>query len=166
MAAELDPVSSAVGSELGTMLQAVGRLEDAVEQYRSIVELDATSETAWRGLSFALLQVGDYGEGLAANLNHARLIGADTTAAREGFEALMRYAQTGEPQSFPSIWPTQETEFYARSGQRERALEGFRGRILDGRLGGAARLHVQVMSDLLGDDPRYQALLEEAGTTW
>jgi hypothetical protein len=33
-------------------------------------------------------------------------------------------------------------------------------------LGGVATPHQRGTADLLGDDPRYQALLEEAGITW
>ena len=72
------------------------------------------------------------------------------------------------PRRFPTlrggvwmIWP------YAQSGQHDRAIETLEDLyVRPGAYGLAALVHVMYASDLLGDDPRYQALLEEAGITW
>ena len=56
---------------------------------------------------------------------------------------------------------------YANTGQGDRALELFGEYVRGGAPMLAAVYHVLYgMGDLLGDDPRYQALLEEAGITW
>ena len=56
---------------------------------------------------------------------------------------------------------------YAQTGQHGRAIETLEDvYVRPGAYGVAALLHVMYTSDLLGDDPRYQALLEQAGITW
>ena len=56
---------------------------------------------------------------------------------------------------------------YVQTGQHGRAIETFEDLYVQpGAYGLAALVHVLHASDLLGDDPRYQALLEEAGITW
>ena len=48
----------------------------------------------------------------------------------------------------------------------DRAIELFEVYVRQGAYGLAATDHVLYVSDLVRDDPRYQALLEEAGITW
>ena len=53
------------------------------------------------------------------------------------------------------------------TGQSERNLALFEEIVREGLYGGMSVLEAQSdHSDLLRDDPRYQALLEEAGITW
>ena len=49
---------------------------------------------------------------------------------------------------------------------RERGLGAFESLVQSGRFDTAGLWDVLWTRDLLGDDPRYQALLEEAGITW
>ena len=56
---------------------------------------------------------------------------------------------------------------FAQTGQVDRYIELFeRSYVRAGAYGPASRDHELLTSDLPGDDPRYQALLEEAGITW
>ncbi len=82
---------------------------------------------------------------------------------------MIRYRETGETQSFPDfegglgflVW------LNAQTGQPDRAIELFDDYYVgQGAYGVAAYFDVLFFSDALGDDPRYQALLEEAGITW
>ncbi len=134
-------------------------------------ELDRTWLMGSTGLVWAQLAAGAYGEALDAQLTWARLSGADSVTARRSVEAVVRYKETGESQSisFPADYPLEgggsEPLWYTATGQRGSALEAleslphvtlaiFHQRGMPGTL------------DLLRDDPRYQALLEEAGITW
>ena len=55
----------------------------------------------------------------------------------------------------------------ANSGQLDRAIELFEDYLVrPGAYGYAAIFDALYVSDLLRDDPRYQALLEQAGITW
>ena len=82
---------------------------------------------------------------------------------------MIRYRETGGPQShmLPQAasggW---SVTFYTLTGQRERALAAMEILLQEGVFTGLARAHVGGAGRFLGDDPRYQALLEEAGITW
>ena len=55
---------------------------------------------------------------------------------------------------------------YGWTGQRGLTLEALELAATTGVLRSLSRFHTSRHSDLLRDDPRYQALLEEAGITW
>ena len=167
----LAPVSPAVSNQLFLALSAAERYEEAVEQGRRTVELAPNWSMGWQGLAEALYAVGEYEEALEARLHSALLAGRDRTVVRGYHEAMTRYAQTGEPQSLslPTDFVMSSRElmtFYAGTGQRERALEAFESLVQGGEIAAAGLWDVLWIRDLLGDDPRYQALLEEAGITW
>ena len=98
--ADLDPVSLIVNDDLGNALDRAGRWPEAVEQYRKTISLDRNWPTGWSDLAFALLEVGEYREALEARLVWTGLKGRDEVIERESFEAIIRYYQTGEPQSY------------------------------------------------------------------
>ena len=81
---------------------------------------------------------------------------------------MIRYRETGEPQTISDFG--RGVRLSVRTGHADLAielLERERGAFRMGAYGSAARTHVvEHLDDLLGDDPRYQALLEEAGITW
>ena len=169
-AMELDPVSPVISRSVGQALNAADRREAATEQYRKTIELAPNWSPAWVSLSLELLEIGRYDEGLEAWVNGSRLANIDVDVARDAYEAMIRYRETGEPQTLRysngdpgTLWP------YALSlsGQRDRAIEVFEDYLVrPGAYGLAALLHAAYTSDLLGDDPRYQALLAQAGITW
>ena len=115
------------------------------------------------------MEIGEYGEGLEAWANGMRLLDADLEAATAAYQAAIRYRETGVPQTFSDfeMHPAGLFLLYAYSGQPDRAIELFEGQLVRPRAyGWAALLDAVPTSDLLSDDPRYQALLEEAGITW
>ena len=167
-ALELDPVSPVISRLVGHALATAGRTEEATEQYRTTTELDPNRSPAWRDLSRQLLEIGEYDEGIEAYVNAWQLRNRDVQVARSQYEEMIRYRETGEPQTFSdvdrgyrAIWA------YALSGQHGRTITFFEDYLVrPGAYGLAAIVHVEYVSDLLGDDPRYQALLDEAGITW
>ena len=166
-----DPVSPVISNQLWWALFVAKRYEEAVEQGRSIVELDPSWPLGWRELADALFAVGEYEEALEARLTRARLMGLDTAVVRGYHEAMIRYTQTGEPQSLslPADFALPLLDLipiYAATGQRDRAFEAFENLVQSKRFDWAAGLDADWTRDLLGDDRRYQALLEEAGITW
>ena len=166
-ALELDPVSQIISQNLGWALWSAGRTDEAVEQYRETTGFAPDWANGWFYLAVALLHVGEYDEGLDAWVNSYRLFNLDVETAREVYGAMTRYRETGEPQSFPDIDGSPGTLIwlYAHTGQPDRAIELFDDyNVGKGAYGLAALFDVLSFSDALGDDPRYQALLEEAGT--
>ena len=170
----IDPVAQIVSRDLGLALWAAGRLDEAIEQWRRTIQLDPTWPRAWEDLSTLLVDAGEYDEALQAYMNWARLSDADSVQAREFLDSIIRYKETGEAQSFslPNDYPgvsAFQVFPYSATGQREAALAGLERLLEERDYWGIADTHypgVWGTDDLLGDDPRYQALLAEAGITW
>jgi tetratricopeptide (TPR) repeat protein len=167
-ALELDPVSAIISSQLGQTLLMAGRPEDAIERFRETIALAPDWNLGWSDLADVLLEVGEYDEGVQATAMNARLNNADIQVARDEYQAMIRYRETGEPQMISDFGP--DVRLSVRTGHADLAiglLDWERGAFRMGAYGSAARTHVlQHLADFLGDDPRYQALLEEAGITW
>ena len=165
---ELDPVSRAISLILSRALQRAGRSDEAMAQRRETVALAPEWRTGWLDLSQALLDLGEYEEGLEAFVRYFELGSGDVQAAREGYEAAIRYRQTGQPQTFPDFpWNfTGRVWLYVQTGQRDRAMSLLEDRIRAGAHGRTAAFIARAgLSDLLGDEPRYRAALAEAGIT-
>jgi tetratricopeptide (TPR) repeat protein len=167
----LDPVSPAVNSQLGLALKAAGRGEESIDQYRKASALQPTASSPYLILGGLLLQAGEYDEAMEVALTHARLAGRDTVLVRGAVGAAVRYHETGEPQPFAvpegmRMLGAGLLAYYALTGQRDVALQAF-ARLVRGPADWTAALtDAMYTRDLLADDPRYQALLEEAGITW
>ena len=167
-ALELDPVSRVISLVSGTVFLFGGRMEEAIEQLRETIGLAPEWSNAWFSLGHALLIEGRYDEGLEAWLNSARLENLDVTIPTAAYQAMVRYRETGKPQTFPDHDenPRGQIVMYAESGQPDRAIELFEAVVRSGAYGWAGNTHSLPTGDLLSGDPRYQALLEEAGITW
>lgn len=177
-AQELDPVFAPGRTTLGDAYRALGRHDKAVRRYREAIELDPSWYVSWFALSQVLLKVGRYKEGLEAYRTSARLRGEeDVESAAEPYRAAIRFQRTGEPQPLPPLEGVPHTRvfwFATQTGNTGRAVEVFEGFVRRGELGRAAGVHsdrkhlqpVAVQNDPLADNPRYRALLEEAGITW
>ena len=167
-ALELDPISRIISSDLGMSLWRAGRTEEAIEQFRETIRLAPGWATGWRHLSDVLLESGEYDEGLEAYVSSARLLNRDIQSARDAYQAMIRYRETGEPQMLSDLdWnPLDMIRLYAQTGQADPAIGLFGNLVRQGAYGRASTFHWGYISDPLGDDPRYQALLEEAGITW
>jgi tetratricopeptide (TPR) repeat protein len=167
-ALELDPVSRVISLVSGEVFLLGGRMEEAIEQLRETIGLAPEWSNAWFALGHALLIEGRYDEGLEAWLNSARLENLDVAIPTATYQAMVRYRETGKPQTFPDHDRNPRTQIvmYAESGQPDRAIELFEVFVRSGAYGWAGHAHSLPTGDLLGGDPRYQALLEEAGITW
>lgn len=167
-ALELDPVSRVISLVSGEVFLFGGRMEEAIEQLRETIGLAPEWANAWFDLGHALLVEGRYDEGLEAWLNYARLANLDVAIQTAAYQAMVRYRETGKPQRFPDHDenPRGQIVMYAESGQPDRAIELFEVFVRSGAYGWAGHAHSLPTGDLLGGDPRYQALLEEAGITW
>ena len=97
---------------------------------------------------------------------------SDMNRVRIGDEARVRLDQFPNSlrceQTFSDVdWGAFAFWLYAQTGQHGRAIETLEDLyVRPGAYGSVAMVHVLFGFALLGDDPRYQALLEEAGITW
>lgn len=99
MAQALDPLSLSINTGMGVSYYMARRYEDAIEQYRKALEMDATFTVAHEHLGSALLQTGNYDEAIAEFEAAARLDASDI-----GLRASLGHA-------------------YAVKGQRDKAEE-------------------------------------------
>jgi len=172
-AVELDPLSKIISLELGRALLISGRIEEAVQRFEETTLLDRNWPTGWWGLAYARVLAGNYPGGRAASDQFIRLQEFESEAAREvaraAYEARIRHHQTGEVQTFPEFPSTLQNQFflYAGTGQLDRANDVFEAVLRNGGYALLASFRSWPLpSDALHNDPRYQALLEEAGITW
>ena len=165
---ELDPLSLANSYYLGNAYRLAGMSDQAIEQFRATTELGPGWPTGWFNLSTELLEEGGHEEGVAAWETYMRLERYDARLGAEAYQAAIRYQETGEPGSFGDfdVGLYAQLWLYARSGQPDRAIDWFEVLIDQGALYIAAQLHVMFAGEVLGEAPRYQALLQEAGITW
>lgn len=164
-AAVLDPVSPVVRITLATLLRQSGRVEEALAETRSAISMDPDWGTAWSYLGVGLLDVAQYDDAVEAFLTSASLRGvSDMTAARSAFQAIVTYRRTGEPQMVS--WADATPDYYSLTGQKEEALRIFEEMVRRGGYESAAAQHAGSTGALLRGDPRYEALLAEAGITW
>ncbi len=168
---ELDPVSQVVGVNLGASLSAAGRIAEATEQLRRVIDLDPQRPMAWMALTSTLLEAGEYAAASEAALERARLDpAADMAVEQRWIQAAIGYLRSGEPKTFrfPEGYEglMESPPRYGWTGQRGLTLEALELAATTGVLRSLSRFHTSRHSDLLRDDPRYQALLEEAGITW
>lgn len=169
-AVELDPVARVPSAYLGIALEVAGRTEEAIRQYRETTALSPSWSPIWTYLGHLLIESGQYEEGVEAMVRSSELLGVeDLEGVREAYEAAARYHRSGDPQSvaiFDSPTRFGHPWLYANTGQPQRAIEELSLLREDGLLGLLALQHALNTGDVLSDDPRYQALLEEAGITW
>lgn len=167
-ALELDPVSRVISLVLGEVLLFATQTEGAIEQLKKTIDLAPGWANPWYDLGHALLIEGRYEEGEEAWLTYARLADLDVATQAAAYQAMVRYRETGTTQTFPDHEgnPRGQIVMYAESGQPDRAIELFDALIRSGAYGWAGSTHSLPFGALLGDDSRYQALLEEAGITW
>lgn len=166
-ARDLDPVSQVVSTNLGRALRAAGRIDEATDEFRRAMELAPDWPTVWVDLAVAYLDTGRYEEGLDAWLRAASLFEADVSAWEAAYRAAVRYRETGEPQTVPSFSGLMaRVALAAKSGDRRFMFDVLEGALREGTPAWLASAHVVYGGHAFQDDPRYQALLEEAGITW
>jgi len=166
---ELDPVAPIIAVGLGRTLLIAGRVDEAIERFSEATELDPSWWTGWNALALTRVKVGDYRAGREAWEQFVRFYGLEPEGARAAFQALVTHSQTGEVQTFPELAGLDRTtlfSLYAGTGQLDRANDTLEDLLQRGAYLNVAALHATHTSDALRDDPRYQALLEEAGITW
>ena len=153
-----------------TLLRA-GRVEEAIEQLRETIDLDPQWSSAWGPLTWALLEAGEYDAAAEVALEQARLNpAADPVVEERWIEAAIGYLRSGEPQTFRFPESYEALFFlplrYGWTGQRGPTLGALETAAIAGLIRAVSSFHASRHSELLSDDLRYQALLEEAGSTW
>jgi len=164
-AQEADPLSPSIGVDVGNMLHYAGRYEDAMAEYRRVLELEPGFAQAHQMLLAELLRKGDldaarqeaislpfpgssYAEACLA------VLAARSGDRRQAEERLERIAS-------PERWPA-EASVALELGDKDRAVaaleDGYRRR--DGAM---LLIGADPRMDVLRSDPRFVDLLHRVG---
>jgi eukaryotic-like serine/threonine-protein kinase len=169
MAQALDPLSLSINTGVGLSFYMARRYEEAIQQYRKTLEMDANFIVAHEHLGSALLQTGRYDEaiaefkaaarldesdmGLRASLGHAYAV----TGQREEAEKIVTDLLGASRQKYVS--PYFMVELLAGLGQRDQAFEWLE-RCYTDRAPHLIFLGVEPKLDPLKEDPRFNHLLK------
>jgi TolB-like protein/Flp pilus assembly protein TadD len=167
-AVELDPLSLAARANLALVASLNRHYEEAERQARRILELDSDFAYGHYLLGYALSDMGQHGEAIAAFTRASELDPSDLDSlaglayahARAGhrdeaLEILLEVERRGGPLKEIAL-------VYGQLGEVDRAFE-YLERALATSPGELTLIRVDPSADPLRADPRFDALLEKAG---
>ena len=169
-AIELDPVSHQ--ASVAGVFERLRRYGTAASYLRRAIEFSPGWPAPVEQLGRVLVAMGDYDEAERVYGEYYRLLGVtpDSLANSERLAAYERYAERGYTQLIdpaPGLSFSTQAWHFVRTGQVNMALEALEAAIAaDNGHWSIAEFNSREVADLLRDDRRYQALLEEAGITW
>lgn len=164
----LDPLSLIISAAAGRVLHFARAYDEAIDQYRATLDLDADFPDAHMNLGMTYVEVGRAGEGIrelqrASDLSGRRSLmlsvlgytyavsGQDAEAQR-CIDELQPAAERGDVSAMLMTYP------YAGLGDADRAFEWLE-RALEERSGLLIYLKVEPMFDRLRGDPRFTTLM-------
>lgn len=169
---ELDPLSLIIGSAYGRVLHFARRYDEAIEQFRRTLDMDASFQQAHFDLGMSYAEVGRYEDAIAelgpdlegherrsillAVLGYIRGRSGDDVGAREVLAELReRYAQ-GRATSVDLSY------VLAALGEHDEAI-AMAASGVEARVGVVVFFKVEPMLDRLRGHPRFAVLLERLG---
>ena len=171
LARQLDPLSSIIASDYASILYESRQYDNAIQQYRSVLELDPNFEHARYGMIPSLLQLGKYDEAMeltkrwAGEGNNPWALAWEATIygrwgdAEEASRALAKLERVAGSRTdrIPTLLLA-----YAGSGQKERVIELLHKAYTE-HSNAAVQIKVDPMYDAIRNDPRFQDLLRRLG---
>ncbi len=173
-ASELDPLSSAIHSDVGLAWYFARDYDRAIAKLQKTIETDPTFSRSYRYLAKVLAQVGQYAEAVDVQRKGWLLDGdnPDTIVQRsDGLQAALTTSgstgfwqqQLRLAQSLPSRdAPVELAELYARVGNKDQAF-ALLERAFAGQRFALLFLNVDPAWDGLRDDPRFRDLMLRIG---
>lgn len=174
-ASALDPLSSAIGSDIGLAWYFAGDYDRAITELRKSIEADPTFSRTHQYLARVYAHVGRYADAVDAQQEGWLLAGDDPEDVAQRIDGLKAALEQSGP---PGFWrqhlelqkatfgdrdrPVVVAELYARLGDRDRAY-ALLERAYAARLFALLFLNVDPAWDRLRDDPRFRDLLLRIG---
>lgn len=171
----LDPLSSAIGSDVGLAWHYSRDHDRAMAELRKSIEADPDFSRTYRYLATVYAHVGRYAEAVDAQQEAWLMAGDEPDAVEQRTDALRAALEGSGP---PGFWrqqlelekaasgerdrPVRVAQLYARLGERERAF-ALLERAYAARLFAMLFLNVDPAWDVVRDDPRFQDLLVRIG---
>lgn len=169
-AQQLDPLSLAINTDLGLVLYLARRYDEAIQQYRSTMELDPGFPDARVGLLMAYNEVGMFHQPVSEFLRSPETFSRDIASRLEEaylqsgvkgyWRAYLELAET--PGNDVACSPYVRARLYAEIGDESLALEWLDKAYAE-RDGGLSLLKVDPGLDSLRTEPRFTAVLERIG---
>jgi tetratricopeptide (TPR) repeat protein len=160
---------------MGDYLAQAGRLEEAIHQYRTVLEADPSDPRPLFGIAEILRRRGDTQGAIDALRKAYELSGeeegakalatAHTEKEYENAEvavARLRLASLEALAKDRYVSPLDLARLYAQVGEREKAFSTLEAALAE-RSGGLVLLKVDRAWDRIRDDPRFAALVRRVG---
>jgi tetratricopeptide (TPR) repeat protein len=171
VAAELDPLSTIIGTDVGVVYSHAERYEEAVEQFRKVLASDPDFVDAHVGLGRAYQFMGKYQDAIAAHKRAIELSGSVTLLADLGW----LYAASGAKEEARKILEQMRKAsakryvpreslilIYSALDMKDEAFEALERLFRDGS-GHLANMMLDARLDNLRSDPRYMNLVRRIG---
>jgi len=166
-AQELDPLSLIINTTLGWQFYLARRSDQAIDQLRRVLDIDAKFTPARRVLEEVYAQSGKYKEAVEEREKVLSLSGSPELAASIA-EDFSKYGYKGVQQSWLDglteiskhgyVSPFSIAEGYMRLGQREQALEWLE-KAYEEHDSGLVSIGVEPMFDSIRSEPRFKEIV-------
>src|SRR6266446_4146776 len=166
-AQELDPLSLIINTTLGWQFYLARRSDQAIDQLRRVLDIDAKFTPARRVLEEVYAQSGKYKEAVEEREKVLSLSGSPELAASIA-EDFSKYGYKGVQQSWLDglaeiskhgyVSPFSVAEGYMRLGQREKALEWLE-KAYEEHDSGLVSIGVKPMFDSIRSEPRFKEIV-------
>lgn len=171
-AQELDPLSRSIGTDVGVMLTHLGRYDEAISEFKKVIETDPEFFDAHWNMGRAFERKGDYEAAISAFIESERLKGVSEKRLKEyrsesgkdgvrGFLRKMLEFTKDKAKRSPDMhgWTA---AIYARLGEKELAIEHLE-RAFAVRSPYICGLKSEFFFESLRSDERFTELLRRAG---
>jgi tetratricopeptide (TPR) repeat protein len=167
-AQQLDPLSLIVATGLGRILHFAGRFDEAIAQYRQVIQTDPTFSRVWFDLGLTLAATGAYDEAIQELKKAGRqpfavmlttivqALAGQRDRAAAAISRLEEYARAG------TIGNDELAMVYAAVGDSKRASELLQ-QACDERAPALAYAAVEPLMEFLRNDAECGPVLERAG---
>jgi tetratricopeptide (TPR) repeat protein len=166
-AQELDPLSLIINTSLGWQLYLAHQNDQAVEQLRKVLDIDAKFAPARRMLEEVYAQMAEYKEAVAEREKALSLSGGPELAAsieedftKSGYKGVLQSWMDGltEISKHEYVSSYSIAEAYMRMGEKEKAFDWLE-KAYEEHDSGLVSLAVEPMFDRARSDPRYRDIL-------
>ncbi|MBA3770084.1 MAG: tetratricopeptide repeat protein, partial [Blastocatellia bacterium] len=164
---EIDPQSLIINRIYGESLFFARRYNDAIDQHKRTIELDANFASVYGSLFSAYQGRGDHAESVEALARYYELNSNPRDAAlvrdsfaKDGWQGFMR-AMIGKRRP-ANFWSHIAAGFFAQLGENDKAFAELDS-AYERRASQILLLKVDPRLDSLRDDPRFQELLKKVG---
>jgi len=168
-----DPLSLVGETNLGDTYYFARRYDEAVKQYRQVLELDANFALAQAGLEMAYIQQDKLQEAIVhlrratqldTDLEYEAILGYAYAVAGDETQARRMITQLAERAQKSYVSPAAVALIYLGMGKRSQACDWLE-RAYQGRDSNLAYIRIEPLWDRLRPDPCFKTLMQRMGVS-